>query len=229
MQNILFYNKVSLLFLVGAMAYGVMTAGITAAVVTLVVSASVIYLIKAFHNKKGVRHTFMAGVMLTLAAMAWPYVLLFLPFLLFFLVKPLEAFSGRNVMAMLLGTLTPLWLYLPYWLYIHFQMMDWAGMPDSYMRIVKTVRYFNYEDVTALQIIIYGILLLFFLVLTVRRTPYCYKGKLFVRSQRAIYITLTWVSAAFLLVFPSFADCFLPLMAAFIGPVAAQVAIGDDR
>lgn len=229
MQNILLYNKVSLLFLVVAMAYGVVTTGAVTAVVTLVVSLAVMFLVKAFRDEHGVRHTYMAGIALTLAAMQWPYTVVLLPFMLFFLVKPLEAFSLRNVMAMLLGVLTPLWLYLPYWLYKHFQAMDWMLLQEQLRQAELSVSLFNYGDVNALQAITYGILLLLFLVLTVNRSSYRYKGKLFVRSQRSIYITLTWLMALALIVLPSEAGHLLPLMAACIGPVAAQVSIGDDR
>lgn len=229
MQNILLYNKVSLLFLVVAMTYGFVTTGVVNAVVTFVVSLAVMFLVRVFREEHDVRHTYMVGIALTLAAMQWFYAMALLPFMLFFLVKPLEAFSLRNVMAMLLGVFTPLWLYLPYWLYIHIQAMDWLLLQEQLRQAGLSVSLFNYADVNALQAIIYGILLLLFLVLTVNRSSYRYKGKMFVRSQRTIYITLTWLIALAVIVLPSEADYLLPLMAACIGPVAAQVSIGDGR
>lgn len=76
---------------------------------------------------------------------------------------------------------------------------------------------------------VYGLLLLLFLILTVRRSSFRYKGKLFVRSQRAMYVSLVWIMVVLIPLFPSFADYLLPLMAACIGPVAAQAMTGNDR
>src|SRR5574344_83380 len=124
--------------------------------------------------------------------MVWPYVLPFILVEIFLLAKPLEAFSFRNVMAMLLGVLTPVWIYFPYWLYIHYQAMDWVLLHDGYIQMIQLISFFDYASVTALHAITYGLLLLLFLALTIRRSSYRYKGKLFVRSQRTVYISLIW-------------------------------------
>ena len=112
------------------MVYGVMTAGNMSAAVTLTMSVVIVCLARIFHDKAGVRHAYLAGIALACAAMAWPYVLALLPVLLFFLIKPQEAFSLRNVAAMLLGILTPGWIYLPYWLYVHLKAMDWMLLAE---------------------------------------------------------------------------------------------------
>lgn len=229
MHNILLYNKVSLLFLLGAVAYGVMTAGNMAAVVTLVLSLSLVFLVKASQDKEGVKNTYLAGFTLTLAAAAWPYAIVLLLAYLCFLIKPLEAFSVRKIMAMLLGVLSPLWLYLPIWLYGHVCAMDWQQVQEYYVQLLTQVTVFDYGDITVVQPVLYGVMLLFFLGLIVRRSSYRYKGKLFVRMQRAVYISMVWIMVLAIVVLPTFADWLLPLMIAFIGPVAAQVAMGDDR
>lgn len=219
----------SLLFLLGAVAYGVMTVGNMAAVVTLVLSISLVFLVKASQDKEGVKYTYMAGFTLTLAAAAWPYAITLLLAYLCFLIKPLEVFSVRRVMAMLLGVLSPLWLYLPVWLYGHVSAMDWQQVQEYYMQLLTQVAVFDYDDITVVQPVLYGVMLLFFLGLIVRRSAYRYKGKLFVRMQRAVYISMVWIMTLTIVVLPTFSDWLLPLMIAFIGPVAAQVAMGDDR
>lgn len=211
------------------MAYGVMMADEKAAVVTLVVSVAVVSLIKTFHKNDGVGSTYLAGLTLMLAAMAWPYVLLLMPVFLILLIRPLEAFSLRNVMAMLLGALTPLWLYLPYWLYVHVEANDWRTWPGDYWQSLLQVTPFDYAGITPLPLVVYGLLLLVFLLLTVRRSIFRFKGKQFVRSQRAMYITLTWIMVAVMPCFPTLSAWLLPLMAACIGPIAAQVMTRDGR
>lgn len=211
------------------MVYGVMTAGNMSAAVTLTMSVVIVCLARIFHDKAGVRHAYLAGIALACAAMAWPYVLALLPVLLFFLIKPQEAFSLRNVAAMMLGILTPGWIYLPYWLYVHLKAMDWMLLAEHYKLVQVSVPLLDYGELTPLQPVVYGLLLLLFLILTVRRSSFRYKGKLFVRSQRAMYVSLVWIMVVLIPLFPSFADYLLPLMAACIGPVAAQAMTGNDR
>lgn len=229
MHNILLYNKVSLLFLLGAIAYGVMTVGNLSAVVTLILSLATVFLVKSSQEKDSVRYTYMAGFTLTLAAMVWPYVIVTLLLFLCFLVKPLEVITLRNVMSMLLGVLSPLWLYLPVWLYGHVMAMDWECVREHYMGYLTSVEVFDYGEVTVFQAAICGVLLLLFLGLIVRRSSYRFKGKLFVRRQRAVYITMVWAVALVMIVLPSLSNWLLPLMATFMGPVAAQVVMGDGR
>lgn len=229
MHYILLNNRISLLFLLGAVAYSVMTAGNMAAVVTLLLSISIVFLVKTSQEKDGVKYAYLAAFTLSLAAVAWPYVIVLLLAYLCFLIKPLEVFSVRRVMAMLLGALSPLWLYLPLWLYRHVVAMDWQQVQEYYAQLVTQVTCFDYGEVTVMQAVIYGIMLFLFLGLIVRRSAFRYKGKLFVRMQRAVYISMVWIMVLTIIVLPSFADWLLPLMIAFIGPVAAQVAMGDDR
>lgn len=212
-----------------SIAYGVMTVGNMSAVVTVVLSLATVFLVKSSQEKNSVKYTYMAGFMLTLAAMAWPYVIVLLLLFCCFLVKPLESITVRNVMAMLLGALTPLWLYLPWWLYCHAQAMDWEQVQQYYMDYLTSLSVFDYGKVNVLQAAIYGVLLLLFLGLIVHRSTFRFKGKLFVRRQRALYIAMVWVVSLTLIVLPSLSDWLLPLMATFIGPVAAQVVMGDDR
>lgn len=220
MQNILLYNKVSLIFLVGAMVYGALTETRDTAAVTLLVSLSVVCLVKAFQNKCGVRHTYLCGIVLALAAIFQPYVLSLLLLFILFLLKPLEALSWRNVMAMFLGVLTPVWIYLPFGLAVRMRSMDWDTVDMQWPDI--PVPFLGYQDVNALHVITYGLLLMLLIVLTTRRLSYRFKGKLFVRSQRSIYISMTWIVALIAVILPSLAGFLLPLMVAFTGPVAAQ-------
>lgn len=220
MQNILLYNKVSLAFLVAAMAYGALMEDYASAAATLLVSVSLACLVKAFQDKQGVRHTYLCGVVLALAAAFWPYMLALFPLFAFFLLKPLEALSWRNVMAMLLGVLTPAWMYLPFGLAAHVRAMDWE-MADRLWK-VPPVSFLEYQDIDVAHAIAYGLLLLLLLLLTVHRSSYRFKGKLFVRTQRSIYICMVWGMAVLTVLLPSFAGYLLPMMAAFVGPVAAQ-------
>ena len=97
------------------------------------------------------------------------------------------------------------------------------------MGYLTSVEVFDYGEVTVFQAAIYGVLLLLFLGLIVRRSSYRFKGKLFVRRQRAVYITMVWAVALVMIVLPSLSNWLLPLMATFMGPVAAQVVMGDGR
>lgn len=204
------------------MAYGALMEDYGSAAATLLVSVSLVCLVKAFQNKQGVRHTYLCGVMLALAAAFWPYVLALFPLFAFFLLKPLEALSWRNVMAMLLGVLTPAWVYLPFGLAAHVRAMDWE-MADR-LWTMPPVPFLEYQNIGMAHAIAYGLLLLLFLMLTVHRSSSRFKGKLFVRTQRSIYICMVWVVAVLVALLPSFAGYLLPMMAAFIGPVAAQRA-----
>jgi len=199
------------------------------AVVTLMLSLSTVFLVKSSQDKGQVKFAYMAGFTLTLAAMAWPYVIPVMLVYLCLLIKPLEVFSLRNVMAMLLGVLSPLWLYLPLWLYKHVETADWLQVQEHYEQLVTQVAVFDYAEVTVLQAVLFGVMLFVFLGLVVRRSAFRYKGKLFIRMQRAVYISMVWIMVLAIVVLPSLADWLLPLMVTFMGPVAAQVAMGDDR
>lgn len=228
-KNILLFNKVSLLFLIGAMAYGGMTAGYMSACFTLIMSLSVVALVSTFQNKAGMSHTYTSGLFIGLVSMVWPLALVFLPLHLLLLLKPLSALSWKNVMAMLLGVLTPAWMYLPYFLYVHTASMDWLQTAEKYAENCYAVSFFDYSNVKSLDVILYGVLILSFFGLILYRTPYSYKGKVFVRTQRAVYMVFTWLLAIGLPFVPQSAVYLLPFMASCIGPVVAQKAMGDGR
>ncbi len=217
------------MFLLGAMALGVVIVGYEAAVVTLVTSVAVAFLVRAFHDKGGVRFAYQSGVCLMLAAMMWPHILLLLPLFLILLIRPLEAFSGRTAIAMFLGVLTPAWVALPYWLFTGALTLEVVVALWDELSCAALCPFLSYKTVTPWHIAAYGVLLMLFVLLMFRRSQHNYKGKVYVRSQLGVYATLVWILAIMMPLFPAFAPMLLPLMAAFIGPVAAQRAAGDGR
>ncbi len=213
------------MFLVGGMVYGALTETKETAMMVFLVSMAFVALMKAFQKKQGVKATYLCGVALTLAALCWPYVIVLLLPCTFFLLIPLEAFSRRTVAAMLLGALTPLWLYLPFALVanigilapyniINVPVIQW---PEILMP------FFDYHDLNVLHTVTYGLLLIALVILSGHCVSYRFNGKLFVRIQRGIYISMAWIMAAMIVILPSYAGFMLPLMAAFMGPVVAQL------
>lgn len=73
----------------------------------------------AYKEEIALGKAYLTGVMVGTAALCHPYAFVLLPLLLIYMYGAAQAHSIRMTLAMLLGVLSPFWLYLPYWLYVN--------------------------------------------------------------------------------------------------------------
>lgn len=72
-----------------------------------------------YKSQNALSATFVSGVCLGLAAMGHYYALAVFPLLLIYLYGPMKANSLKHLWSFIFGILTPLWLYLPFYLYFN--------------------------------------------------------------------------------------------------------------
>ena len=59
------------------------------------------------------------GLLIGTVGVFFIYVLLIIPYAIYYLKKNTMSFTQKKVWMLILGTMTPLWIYLPYYLYKH--------------------------------------------------------------------------------------------------------------
>lgn len=72
-----------------------------------------------YKSKDALSATFVSGACLGLAIMGHYYALVAFPLLLIYLYGPMKANSLKPLWSFIFGILTPMWLYLPFYLYFN--------------------------------------------------------------------------------------------------------------
>ncbi len=204
-------------------------AGYKPVVATLCATISTAVLMTTFRNKRAMETCFLIGAVLMLSAWSWLYSLTMLPFYVIFLATPLEAFSLRNTMALILGMLAPLWIALPIALYILWQMPENTILLEKYEEYTTIMPLFNYTEVDELSIMAFVILTFIFLLQLLLRQKSGHCSKKYERVQRNIYSVMFLATAVFAVIMPTTAPYTISLMTAFLGPVVALRMADDSR
>ncbi len=71
-----------------------------------------------YNDHHGLRKAFACGFTVGCAALASLWSLCVLPLLIWYLYSPMKINNGRVFYSATLGTLAPLWIMLPYWLFL---------------------------------------------------------------------------------------------------------------
>jgi hypothetical protein len=74
----------------------------------------------AYKRNDALRLFFLSGTFVGLATLIWEYSMLMMPFMFVFLYGPMKITVPRATPVMLLGCLTPLWIALPFYLYMKY-------------------------------------------------------------------------------------------------------------
>ena len=89
-------------------------------VIVIVVSLIVCYAMARtmYKDFRGLRKAFTCGFAVGCAAVASLWSLIALPLLIYYLYGPMKINEGKVFYSATLGALTPLWMMLPYWLFL---------------------------------------------------------------------------------------------------------------
>ncbi len=207
----------------------ILTAGYEAAVMVVLTNIAIAILLTTYDDRKSMGKMLAVGMLLVLAAWAWHYALLLLPVFYIFTITPLESFSFRNAIAMLLGVLCPLWIALPAVIYCLWQGLYTDLMMQKYAELQEVTPLMDYKNIDAVMAVVYVVLVFLFIILIFRRPQNGYHGKKYARMQFTVYSFLVLIMMVAIPMLPTLATHTLPLMVTFVGAIAAQRAMRDDR
>ena len=71
-----------------------------------------------FRDHYGLKKAYCCGFPIGCAAIASGWAFLALPILIWYLYSPMKIYNNKIFYSATLGALTPLWIMLPYWLFI---------------------------------------------------------------------------------------------------------------
>ena len=113
-------------FSIVALAFGLLlwSVGLTAtAVVLTAVAMSLIIVHGTGKSESILPASFLSGAMIGIASLVWGYAVFALLLLLFYVYSVMKVISVKVAFSILLGFVTPLWMFLPYYIYNHQELL----------------------------------------------------------------------------------------------------------
>ncbi len=125
-------------FSIVALALGLLlwSVGLTAtAVVMTAVAMSLIIVHGTGKSDNILTASFLSGAMIGMACLVWGYSVFALLLLLFYVYSVMKVISVKVAFSMFLGFVTPLWMFLPYYIYNHQELLhDGTIMINNYFQ-----------------------------------------------------------------------------------------------
>ena len=184
------------------------------------ISAILTYLLlfHAYQDKEAHDKIFYAFCILGVASIFEVKVLWLVPVLWILLATCLMAMSLRNFLASVFGLLTPYWLVIGYNTYeghitilTHFEGLTTFG-PIA-----------DFSTLPLWMLVTLGLLLLLTIIGTIHFLHYSYNDKIRTRMLFEIFITMSFLSLAFIVLQPTYSNVLIPLLIVNMSPLVGHV------
>ena len=175
-------------------------------------------LLFCYKNKEEVPSIFCIALIISIGSIIWTPFLYFLPVVIFLLCIPLYAISFKAVSAIIMGTILPYWVLIPYFVYK--ENTEW--LKNHFKALYDGSVVFDYSNITIGHVVFYAILLILMETGWIHFVRTAYKDKMKTRSLYDVIIYLSIFFAVITPIVPGYADYTLGMLTIAVCPLAAH-------
>jgi len=191
-----------------------LTTGVTA----FCCSAFLLIAFQAYQDRHAAGYFFLTFLFVGLNSMFFVHILLFVPFLWFFLGWKVVPVSGKSIFASVLGLVTPYWMISPYVMFAG----DYERWIRHFAALGDWTAFLDYGGMTPGRTAVMALVLVTAVTGGVHFLHTSYQDKVRVRMLYEYLLYMGSLCAAFLLVMPCLYDALLPLTVIHAAPLAGH-------